>query len=199
MRCEPRHFVHSKVMCWAAFDRGLRLAERCGFSAPLAAWRRRRDEIRHAVEERGYDRRRGVFVQAFDRPELDAALLLLPRVGFVADDDPRMVRTVDAVRDELSADGGLLRRYRVDDGLDGEEGAFLACSFWLVECLVRQGRRAEAEALFDRLAGLANDLGLYAEEADPASGEQLGNFPQALTHYAHIGAALALAGTAEPA
>ena len=193
MRCEPRHFVHSKVMCWVAFDQGVRLAEEFHLAAPLVAWRRARDEVRAAVEERGYDADRGVFVQAFDHRELDAALLLLPRVGFVAYDDPRMVRTVDAVRDELSDDRGLLRRYRADDGLEGSEGAFLACSFWLVECLARQGRRAEAAALFDRLAGFANDLGLFAEEVEPDSGELLGNFPQALSHYAHIGAALALA------
>jgi GH15 family glucan-1,4-alpha-glucosidase len=196
VRCEPRHFVHSKVMCWAGFDQGVRLAEEFELAAPVADWRRARDEIRAAVEARGYDAARGVFVQAFGHRELDAALLLLPRVGFVAYDDPRMQRTVDAVRGELAGDRGLLHRYRADDGLEGSEGAFLACSFWLVECLARQGRRDEAAALFGRLAGFANDLGLFAEEVDPASGELLGNFPQALSHYAHVGAALALAETA---
>ncbi|MBV9715380.1 MAG: glycoside hydrolase family 15 protein, partial [Solirubrobacterales bacterium] len=190
---EPEHFVHSKVMCWAALDRGLRLADECMRRAPTRRWKRARDDARAAIEKRGYDAKRGVFVQAFDRPELDAALLLLPTVEFVAWDDERMVRTVDAVQEELEAGDGLLYRYTRDDGLPGREGAFLCCSFWLVECLARIDRLSEARAVFDQSTARANELGLFSEEIDPKSGELLGNFPQALTHLAHIDAAVALA------
>jgi len=194
LRGRPRHLVHSKVLCWVALDRGLRLAGDLGFPAPVGRWAAARAAIRAAVVRRGYDPGRGVFTQAFGRPELDAALLLLPSVGFVAWDDPRMVRTVDAVRRELEADG-LLRRYRSPDGLEGTEGTFVACTFWLAECLARQGRTTEARAAFARASATANDLGLFAEEYDPASGMLLGNFPQALTHLSHITAAVALEQT----
>jgi GH15 family glucan-1,4-alpha-glucosidase len=191
LRGRPRHLVHSKVMCWVALDRGLRLAAELDFAAPVARWTATRAAILAAVERHGYDARRGVFTQEFDRPELDAALLLLPSVGFVAWDDQRMLRTVDAIRRELEVDG-LLLRYRASDGLEGAEGAFVACTFWLAECLARQGRGAEAHAAFARASATANDLGLFAEEVDPASGALLGNFPQALTHLSHIAAAVAL-------
>jgi GH15 family glucan-1,4-alpha-glucosidase len=194
LRGRPRHLVHSKVMCWVALDRGLRLAADLGFPAPVARWTAAREEIRAEVERRGYDPGRGVFTQAFDRPELDAALLLLPSVGFVAWDDPRMRRTVEELRRELEV-GGLLLRYRTPDGLDGAEGAFVACTFWLAECLARQGRGAEARAAFAAASATANDLGLFAEEFDPATGMLLGNYPQALTHLSHIAAAVALAQT----
>jgi GH15 family glucan-1,4-alpha-glucosidase len=194
LRGRPRHLVHSKVLCWVAVDRGLRLADEVGFPAPVGRWAATRAAIRVAVERHGYDPGRGVFTQAFDRPELDAALLLLPSTGFVAWDDPRMRRTVDAVRRELEADG-LLRRYRAPDGLEGTEGTFVACTFWLAECLARQGRTAQARAAFARASATANDLGLFAEEFDPASGTLLGNFPQALTHLSHITAAVALEQT----
>jgi GH15 family glucan-1,4-alpha-glucosidase len=193
-RGRPRHLVHSKVMCWVALDRGLRLAADLGFPAPVARWTATRAAIRAAVERRGYDPGRGVFTQAFGRPELDAALLLLPSVGFVAWDDPRMLRTVDALRRELEVDG-LLWRYRTPDGLEGAEGAFVACTFWLAECLARQGRTAEARDAFARASATANDLGLFAEEFDTATGTLLGNYPQALTHLSHIAAAVALAET----
>jgi GH15 family glucan-1,4-alpha-glucosidase len=197
IRGRPRHFVHSKAMCWAALDRGLDLAEESLRQAPLDAWRRQRDEIRRRIERDGYDRERGVFVQAFGGGALDAALLLLPRIGFVAWDDERMVRTVDAVRDELEVDG-LLLRYRVDRQLQGgpaeREGTFLACTFWLAECLARQGRLREAQEVFDRAAGCGNDLGLFAEEYDPETGQMLGNFPQGLTHLSYISAAVAITG-----
>jgi GH15 family glucan-1,4-alpha-glucosidase len=199
IRGEPQHFVHSKVFCWAALDRGIRLAEACLRQAPLAEWKATRDEIRAAVEREGYDHERGIFVQAFGGKALDAALLLLPSVDFVAYDDERMIRTTDAIRAELERDG-LLLRYRVDetdDGLEGEEGAFLACTFWLAECLARQGRLEGARAVFDHVTATGNDLGLFAEEWDPHAGEMLGNFPQGLTHLSHIAAALALAGEVE--
>jgi GH15 family glucan-1,4-alpha-glucosidase len=190
---EPDHFVHSKVLCWATLERGIQLADDCMRRAPTRRWARTRDELRKAIERRGYDRKRGVFVQAFDRPELDAALLLLPTVEFVAWDDERMVRTVAAIREELDAGDGLLYRYTRDDGLAGKEGAFLCCSFWLVECLAWSGDLDEARTVFDRTMAKANDLGLFSEELDPRSGELLGNFPQGLTHLAHIDAAVALA------
>jgi GH15 family glucan-1,4-alpha-glucosidase len=188
---EPRHFVHSKVMCWAAVDRGLRLAEACMRKAPERRWRQAREEIRAAIEDHGYDRDRGVFVQAFGEKSLDAANLRLPGLEFVAYDDERMIRTADAIRDDLGSDG-LIRRYAADDGLPGREGAFLACSFWLAEVLAHQGRVEEARAAFDRAIATANDLGLFSEEYDPEQGLMLGNFPQALSHLAHLEASIAL-------
>ena len=182
-------------MCWAALDRGIRLAEECMRRAPTRRWARVRDELRDTIETHGYDAERGIFTAVYDRPELDAALLLLPTVEFVDWRDRRMVRTTAAVRDELGAEGGLLYRYRRDDGLDGTEGAFLCCSFWLVECLARQGAYDEARGVFEATLGRSNDLGLFSEEFDPARGELLGNFPQGLTHLAHIDAAVCLAET----
>jgi len=189
MRGKPRHFVHSKVMCWAALDRGLRLAEECMRKAPVEKWESTRDEIRAAVESEGYDEERGVFVQTFGNRQLDAALLLLPKVDFVDYKDERMVRTTEAIREELD-DDGLVRRYR---SKGHEEGAFVACSFWLVECLARQDRFDEARRVFDRAVAAGNDLGLFSEEYDTRHNELLGNFPQGLSHLSHITAALAIA------
>lgn len=192
MRGEPRHFVHSKVMCWAALDRGIRLSEELDRDGPLDRWKKARDEVRRAVEERGYDAERGAFIQAFDHPVMDAALLLLPLVGFIGYDDERMIRTTDAVRETLEEDG-LLRRYAPDlDGLAGKEGVFLACSFWLAECLARQGRLDEAHNIFQKALATGNDLGLFSEEYDTQNGEMLGNFPQGLTHLSLIAATVAL-------
>lgn len=191
MRGEPQHFVHSKVMAWAALHRGVCLAKDSGHDAPIERWEKVRDQIWQRVVERGYDEQRGIFVQAFGSKYLDAALLLLPRLGFIDYCDPRMLRTVDAIRDELDQ-GGLLQRYNNPDHIPGEEGAFLACSFWLTECLVRQQRRDEALELFDRACASANDLGLFAEQFDVKAGLLLGNFPQGLTHLSHISAMLAL-------
>jgi GH15 family glucan-1,4-alpha-glucosidase len=188
---DGRPFVYSKVMCWLACDRGLRLAEDCGLEAPVERWSEARDAIRAAVDAHGYDPGRGTFLQAFGLPDLDAAVLRLPSTGFLAYDDPRMLSTADVLADALD-DGGLLRRYDGDDGLPGREGAFLACTFWLVECLAGQGRRDEARGWFDRAAATANDLGLFSEEYDAGERRMLGNYPQALTHLAHIEAALAL-------
>jgi GH15 family glucan-1,4-alpha-glucosidase len=195
-RGEPRHFVHSKAACWAAVDRGLRLAEECMRRAPTRRWRNARQEIREAIESHGYDERRGVFVQCFEERRLDAALLLLPVLGFLDFEDERMVRTADAVREDLG-EGGFLRRYRADDSLPGTEGAFLPCSFWLAECYARQGRLEEAREVFDHAVSAASPLGLFSEQVDPRSGELLGNYPQALTHLSHIAAAVALAGASE--
>lgn len=190
-RGSPKHFTHSKVLCWVAIDRALQLAELCMRKAPERRWRKARDEIRETVERRAYDEKRGVFVRAFDDQAMDGALLRLPAVGFIDYDDERMIRTVDAIREELDADG-LIRRYVEDDGLPGEEGAFLACSFWLAEVLARQFRTDEAREVFDRAMQTANGLALFSEEYDPDSGLMLGNFPQALTHLSHIEAAMAL-------
>ena len=191
VRSRPLHFVHSKVMCWAAVDGGIALAERYGLPAPLDRWRAELDGMRKDIEKRGYDRKRGIFVRSYGSKEVDAALLLLPGVDFVAWDDERMVRTTDAIAKDLSRDG-LVMRYRAKDGLRGKEGVFLACTFWLAECLAHQRRRAEARQAFDRACRCANDLGLFAEEFEPKKGEMLGNFPQGLTHLAHVSAALAL-------
>jgi GH15 family glucan-1,4-alpha-glucosidase len=190
-RVRPRQFTHSKVMCWAALDYGIALAQECERSAPLARWRETRAAVRDEVERRGYDERRGVFTQVLGGRQLDAALLLLPTVGFVEWDDPRMVRTADAIRDELG-DRGLVRRYAGADGLKGREGAFLPCSFWLAECLARQGRLDDAREVFDAGLAAANDRGLFSEEYDTRRRAMMGNFPQALTHLAHLGAVLAI-------
>jgi GH15 family glucan-1,4-alpha-glucosidase len=195
-RDEPLHFVHSKAACWTALERGLTLAEEGMRRAPVRRWKRAREEIREAIETRGYDEDRGIFVQCFDRLELDAALLLLPVLGFVEFGDERMVRTTDAVRETLGADG-YLRRYERDDGLPGKEGAFLACSFWLVECYARQGRLEQAREVFDRALGAVSPRGLFSEQIEPDSRELLGNYPQALTHLSHIAAAIAMEQAAE--
>jgi GH15 family glucan-1,4-alpha-glucosidase len=189
-RGEPRHFVHSKALAWSAIDRGIRLAEDTGREVP-ERWRPAREEVREAIDERGYDDRIGAFVQVFDEGDLDAAVLRLPAVGFCDWDDERMLGTADAVRERLDL-GGLVRRYDADDGM-AAEGAFLPCCFWLATCLAHQGRAEQARDVFDRAAATANDLGLLAEEYDPEAGRMLGYFPQALTHLSRIEAALALA------
>ena len=192
MRGPARHFVHSKAMCWSAMDRGIRLAEELGRKAPLRDWKITRDRIRGAIEEQGYDRGRGVFVQAFGHSEMDASLLLLPHTGFVDYRDERMIRTAEAVQGELEKDGLLLRYACGSDGMEGTEGVFCCCSFWLAECLAYQGRLDLARKIFQRVLGTGNDLGIYSEEYDPQTGEMLGNFPQALTHLSLIAAAFAI-------
>lgn len=192
MRCEPRHFVHSKVMCWVALDRGIKLAEFLHKDVPLAQWRQTREDIRQAVEENGYDAKRGVFIQAFGYPQMDAALLLLPMWGFLDYHDERVVATVNEIMQELMEDG-LLHRYPANsDGLEGSEGVFLPCSFWLVICLAHQDRLDLAHEIFQRAIATGNDLGLFSEEYDTKGKEMLGNFPQALTHLSLIAAALTL-------
>jgi GH15 family glucan-1,4-alpha-glucosidase len=190
-RGEPRHFVHSKAMCWAAVDRGLRLAEACMRAAPVRRWKKARKEIREAIFEHGYDDERRTFIQAFGHDDLDAAVLLLPTVDFVDFDDLRMVSTADAIRDGLNIDG-LILRYTGDDSLKGDEGAFIPCSFWLAECYAKQHRNEEARIVFDRAIATANHVGLLAEEYDARSDQMLGNFPQALSHLSHLTAALAI-------
>ncbi len=196
IRGERRHFVHSKAMAWVAFDRAVRTVETQGLEGPLERWRALRDEIHAEVCERGYDPELRSFVQSYGSKELDASLLLLPLVGFLPASDPRIRGTVAAIEREL-VDEGLVLRYRTRehgiDGLPPGEGVFLPCSFWLVDCYELLGRHDEAHALFERLLGLANDVGLLAEEYDPRAGRLLGNFPQAFTHLALVNAAFAIA------
>ncbi|UFR05309.1 glycoside hydrolase family 15 protein [Streptomyces sp. Go40/10] len=193
-----RQFVHSKLMVWVAADRAVQTLEKHQeLSGDLEGWRRLRDEVHREVCEKGFDPERNTFTQSYGSRELDASLLLIPRVGFLPPDDPRVVGTVDAIRDDLGH-GGFLRRYDTDDsvvdGLPSGEGAFLACSFWLADALHLTGRTEEARELFDRLVGLCNDVGLLAEEYDPLDGRQLGNFPQAFSHVGLVDTALTLFG-----
>ena len=196
MRGEPRHHLSSKVLCWTALDRAIALAPRLGMHARVDEWTRERDEIREAILTRGWSEAKQAYAQSFDSDELDAAQLLMPMLGFLPATDPRMRSTIEAIARELTEDG-LVLRYRNEeglnaDGLTGEEGTFVICSFWLVSCLARAGEVDRAQALFDQLAGYANDLGLLAEEIDTAAGEQLGNFPQAFSHIGLITAAWAI-------
>ncbi len=192
MRCEPRQFVHSKVMCWVALDRGIKLASSLGHSIHLSKWQQTRDLIAQTIFEKGYDTERGVFIQAFGYPVMDSILLSLPILGFIDYHDERMIRTIAAVRQDLE-EGGLLRRYAAQtDGLEGKEGVFLACSALLVICLSRLGQLQEAHEVFQRILAAGNDLYLFSEEYDPHRREMLGNFPQALTHLSLISAAIAI-------
>ena len=201
VRGGKRHFVHSKVMVWVALDRAIRSARHFGLDAPLDEWCRFRDHVHHEVCQRGFNPNKNAFVQAYDSDVLDAATLLLPLVGFVSANDPRMRGTVAAIERELTVDG-LVRRYdtrAAADGLPPGEGAFLACSFWLADNLVLQGRNDEAERLLERLLALRNDVGLLAEEYDPHNRRQLGNFPQGFSHLALIDTAYNLERGARPA
>jgi GH15 family glucan-1,4-alpha-glucosidase len=193
MRGQPRHHLSSKVLCWTALDRAVIIGPQLGSFARIEEWAAARDEIRAAILERGWSENRQAYAQSFDSDELDAAALLMPIVGFLPATDPRMRSTIEAIARDLTADG-LVLRYRNDaglnaDGLTGEEGTFVICSFWLVSCLAKAGEIARAERLFQQLAGYANDLGLLAEEIDTANDEQLGNFPQAFSHIGLITAA----------
>ncbi len=188
VRGPPRQFTHSKMMAWLAFDRGVKAVERFGLEGPVDRWRDIRDEIHTQVCREGFDAERGTFVQSYGSHEVDASLLLGPLIGFLAADDPRVAGTVEAIQADLAIDG-LVRRYRADqavDGLEGPEGVFLACSFWLVDNLALLGRQDEAEKLFEHLLSLQNDVGLLAEQYDPAGERMLGNFPQAFSHVALI-------------
>ncbi len=191
IRGPRRQFTHSKVMAWVAFDRAVKAVEQFGLDGPADLWRGIRDQIHQQVCERGFDRQRNTFVQHYDTTDLDASLLLIALVGFLPPDDPRVLGTIDAVQRELCFDD-LVLRYRTASGIDSlppGEGAFLPCSFWLADSLAVSGRQAEAEALFERLLGYCNDVGLLAEEVDPRTGLLLGNFPQALTHMALVNTA----------
>jgi len=199
VRGDDQHFVHSKVMAWAGFNSAVLAVERHGLDGPVDRWREISAEIHADVLARGYDAERNTFTQFYGSEGLDAALLLIPRVGFLPWDDPRVVGTVDAVQRELTHDGFLLRYHthadgRVD-GLPGDEAPFVLCSFWLADALNGTGRTAEARELFQRLLGLRNDLGLLAEEYDPRTRRQLGNTPQAFSHLGLINTARHLTGS----
>jgi GH15 family glucan-1,4-alpha-glucosidase len=191
-----RHFTHSKVMAWVVFDRAVRLVEQFELDAPLERWKQTRDEIHQEVCEHGYDPERRTFTQYYGSTELDASVLNIPLVGFLPGTDERVTGTIDAISRELGRDG-FVSRYstaETDDGLSGDEGQFLACSFWLVSALALNGRVEEARALFERLLGLRNDLGLLAEEYDVGRQRQVGNFPQAFSHLTLVSAATAISG-----
>jgi GH15 family glucan-1,4-alpha-glucosidase len=188
----PRcHFTHSKVMAWVAFDRAIKDAEQDGLEGPIERWRQTRDAIHAQVCEKGFDARHNSFVQSYESAYLDASLLLIPQVGFLPADDPRVLGTIAAIERDLMADGLVLRYSTATkvDGLPAGEGAFLPCSFWLADCYLLTGRREEGRALFERLLSLSNDVGLFAEEYDPRDKRMLGNFPQALTHMALVNTA----------
>jgi GH15 family glucan-1,4-alpha-glucosidase len=194
IRGPQRHFTHSRVMVWVAFDRAVTAVEEHGLDGPVERWRALRDRVREEILDKGFDEERGTFTQHYDTTAVDASLLTIPLVGFLPGDDPRVLGTIEAVMADLDSDG-LLLRYRTEtgvDGLSGDEHPFLACSFWLVSALAAAGRRDEAHALMDRLCGLANDVGLLSEEYDAAHGRMAGNFPQAFSHLALVQAALAL-------
>jgi GH15 family glucan-1,4-alpha-glucosidase len=201
VRGGARHFTWSKVMCWVAFDRIVRTMEEFGAPGDINEFQRLREEVRHDVETKGFDPALNSFVQSFGSEQLDATLLLIPIVGFLRIDDPRVTGTVEAIERHLLRDG-LVQRYDPAaniDGLPGREGVFLACSFWLVDVYVLQGRQQEARRLFDRLLSLRNDAGLLSEEYDPESKRLLGNFPQAFSHVALVNSALNLSRIQKPA
>ncbi len=197
MRGPRRHFTHSRAMIWAAFDRGVAACEEFGLEGPVERWRTLRDRVRAEIEEHGWNAERGSYRQHYDTDEVDASLLVLPQIGYCRPDDPRMLGTVAAVEEDLRVgDDGLVLRYRTSSGFDGLRGAehpFLACSFWLVEQYAGSGRLADAERLMDVLVGYANDLGMLSEEVDVATGHQVGNTPQALSHLTLVTAADAIA------
>jgi GH15 family glucan-1,4-alpha-glucosidase len=202
VRGAPQHFVHSKVMAWVAFDRAANEVAAGVFDDSGQPWREIADEIHAEVCERGFDRDLNSFVQAYGSKRLDASLLLIPLVGFLPSSDPRIEGTIRAIEEKLLIDGEFVLRYETEnsgDGLPEGEGAFLACSFWLIDCYTLQGRHAEARKLFDRLLSRCNDVGLLAEEFDPLTNRMLGNFPQAYSHVGLINCALNLSRQAGPA
>ncbi|SBV06066.1 Glucoamylase (glucan-1,4-alpha-glucosidase), GH15 family [Streptomyces sp. Ncost-T6T-1] len=198
VRGPRRHFVHSKVMAWVAVDRTIKLVESGDVEGPLERWYELRDDIHRDVCERGYDKERNTFTQSYGSKELDASLLLIPQMGFLPPDDKRVIGTIEAIQRELSTEDGFILRYPTEgedagvDGLEGDEGAFLACSFWMADDLAMIGRVDEARQLFEKLLSLRNDLGLLAEEWDSNLQRQVGNFPQAFSHVPLIDTALRL-------
>jgi GH15 family glucan-1,4-alpha-glucosidase len=201
VRGPRRHFTHSKLMAWVAFDRAVKDVERFGLPGPASVWRQRRDELHAEICTRGFDGERNTFVQSYDSREIDAALLVMPEMGFLPASDSRIAGTVAAVEQDLMRDG-FVDRYRTASGVDGlppGEGAFLLCSFWLADNYALMGRTEQARELFGRLLGVRNDVGLLAEEYDPVGRRQLGNFPQAFSHLGLINPALNLTPGEKPA
>ncbi|MCB1258030.1 MAG: glycoside hydrolase family 15 protein [Microthrixaceae bacterium] len=204
MRGDPRQMVHSKVMSWVAFDRAIKSLDRFErLDGPAQRWQAAREEIHREVLERGWDSKRGTFTQSYGSPELDASLLLIPMVGFLDAKDPRVLGTIAAIKDQLMVDG-YVSRYQTAadasiDGLSGQEGAFLLCTFWLADALALAGENDEAREIFERLLSLRNDVGLLSEEYDPVQGRMLGNFPQAFSHVGLVSTALNLVQGSGPA
>ncbi len=192
VRGEPRDFVYSKLMCWVALDRAVALADRLGASDRVEAWKQAQGQIRDAILTKGWSERANAFTQSFGSDDLDASSLMLPLVGFLPADDPRVLATIKATEERLTDDRGLVYRYRSADSLEGEEGTFLLCTFWLAQALALAGQPTRARAVFERAAAFVNDVGLLAEEVDPVSGELLGNFPQAFSHIGLVNAAWAI-------
>jgi GH15 family glucan-1,4-alpha-glucosidase len=192
VRGEPRDFLYSKLMCWVAVDRAIQLADTLRATDRVAAWEQAREEIAEAILTRGWNEEVGAFTQSFGSADLDASNLMMPIVGFIAADDPRMLATIDAIQNRLTDEHGLVYRYLSHDGLAGEEGTFLLCTFWLAEALALAGDVPGAREVFGRAVAYVNDLGLLAEEVDPATGELLGNFPQAFSHIGLVNAAWAI-------
>jgi alpha,alpha-trehalase len=193
VRGEPRDFLYSKLMCWVALDRAIALAEPLGAKDRVGGWTTARDEIRTAILERGWSERAGAFTQAFGGDDLDASNLMLAITGFLPGDDPQMKATIDATAQRLTDERGLVYRYRAADGLQGEEGTFLLCTFWLAQAQALAGEVEEARATFERAVAYANDVGLLAEEVDPGGAEMIGNYPQAFSHIGLVNAAWAIA------
>jgi GH15 family glucan-1,4-alpha-glucosidase len=201
IRGPRRHFTYSKAMAWVAFDRAIKAVENYHLPGEVDQWRRLRAEIHDEVCRRGFDPGLGSFVQSYDSKELDASLLLLPEVGFLSPQDPRIKGTIAAIERHLLADG-FVCRYSTDtsdDGLPPGEGAFLACSFWLVDAYILLGRHEDAHKLFERLVGVSNDVGLLSEEYDVRTGRLVGNFPQAFSHVALVNSAYNLSTAGKPA
>jgi GH15 family glucan-1,4-alpha-glucosidase len=192
VRGAPRHFLHSKLMCWAALDCAVSLSAHLEADDRVANWTVTRGEIRDAILTAGWSDRAGAFTQSFGSDDLDASALMMPIVGFVDATDPRMRATIDAIANRLTDKRGLVYRYRSEDGLHGDEGTFLLCTFWLAHAQALAGDLGRARATFERAIRFANDVGLLAEEVDPESGELLGNFPQAFSHIGLVNAAWAI-------
>lgn len=201
IRGEPRHFTHSKLMAWVAFDRGVRAVEDFGLDGPSESWKAEREQVRDEILSKGWSEKKRSFVQHYGGTALDASLLLIPLTGFLPPDDPRVIGTVEAIQRELTQDGLVLRYHpeHAPDGLSGTEGTFLVCSFWLADALTMMGRVKEASKVFERLLSLRNDLGLLAEQYDPRLGRQLGNFPQAFSHVGIVNTAHNLMSAQGPA
>jgi alpha,alpha-trehalase len=192
VRGVPRDFLYSKLMCWVALDRAVAMADLLGAKDRVEGWTAARDEIRAAILERGWSEPAGAYAQAFGGDDLDASSLMLAITGFLPGDDPRMKATIDAIAERLTDERGLVWRYRTADGLEGEEGTFLLCTFWLAQAQALTGEVGRARATFERAAAYANDVGLLAEEVDPGGAEMIGNYPQAFSHIGLVNAAWAI-------
>jgi GH15 family glucan-1,4-alpha-glucosidase len=200
VRGGPKHFTHSKVMAWVALDRAIKHHREFGRNGDVTRWKKNREMIRREVLKKGFDKKLNSFVQSYGSKQLDASCLLIPVVGFLPPDDPRVIGTVEAIEKRLMKNG-FVQRYdtkKTDDGLSGGEGAFLACSFWMVTSLWLMGRKADAKAMFERLLAVRNDVGLLSEEYDPVGKRMVGNFPQALSHIALLHSAFAMSGLWKP-